>query len=261
MNSATLPVLLKQLRLSTMAQIWESFGEKAKAEQWDYSRYLSALCEQEMHERYSRRIARFTKESKLPVGKTLGMFNFDHTPDVKPEEINALACNTDWVNQTMNVLLFGPSGVGKSHLAAAIGHALIEKSIRVKYFKTTALVQQMQMARQELALENFLSKLNKYSVIVLDDLGYVKKSDAETHVLFELIAHRYETGSMIITSNQAFSEWDKIFTDTSMTVAAIDRVVHHSFIFAINTDSYRKRHAIEQNIGQKPESFPNSIET
>ena len=113
----------------------------------------------------------------------------------------------------------------------------------------------MQQARADLQIEKFLGKLDKYSVIVLDDLGYVKKTDAETHVLFELIAHRYETGSIIITSNQPFGEWDKIFADPSMTVATIDRVVHHSTIIEIPAESYRKRQAISNNIntnfGQK----------
>ena len=249
-HTANLPVLLKQLRLSTMAQDWEALLIKAQAEKWSGAQYLATLCEQELHERYSRRIARFTKESRLPLGKTLGTFNFDYVSNINIEEINTLANNKDWVDQAMNVLFFGPSGVGKSHLAAAIGHALIEKSIRVKYFTATALVQQMQLARQELRLEQFFAKLDKYSAIVLDDLGYVKKTDAETHVLFELIAHRYETGSLIITSNQPFGEWDKIFTDTSMTVAAIDRVVHHSMIFDVDADSYRKRQAIKQNLGK-----------
>ncbi len=252
-HTATLPVLLRQLRLSTMAQMFESYANRAKEEKWDPPRYLAALCEQELHVRYTRRIARYTNESKLPAGKTLGTFDFNHTPDPKPVEINALVSNTDWVGQAMNILFFGTSGVGKTHLAVAIGHALIEKSIRVKYFKTTALVQQMQKAREQLSLEDFLFKLDKFSVIVLDDLGYVKRNDGETHVLFELIAHRYETRSMIITSNQPFSDWDKIFTDTSMTVAAIDRVVHHSTIFAIKADSYRKRQAIERNAGQRGE--------
>lgn len=246
-HAATLSVLLKQLRLSSMAQLWESMLLEADAQQWNGAQYLAALCEHELQDRYSRRIARFTKESRLPVGKTLGTFNFDYTPGLNPKKINALANDIDWVDRATNLLFFGPSGVGKTHLAAAISHRLIEKSIRVKYYYATALVQEMQKARQELKLESLLVKLDKYPVLVLDDLGYVKKSDSESHVLFELIAHRYETGSLIITSNQPFSEWDNIFTDAAMTVAAIDRVVHHSVIIEVKAESYRKRQAIVRN--------------
>ncbi len=262
-STETLPVLLKQLRLSTMARLWEPLLIRAQEERWNPTQYLATLCEQEVNERYSRRIARFTKESRLPVGKTLATFDFSHTQIINREKIEALAQNSDWVNRAENLLFFGPSGVGKTHLAAAISHSLIEQSIRVRHFTTTALVQKMQQARADLQLETFLAKLDKYSVIVLDDLGYVKKSDAETHVLFELIAHRYETGSIIITSNQPFGEWDKIFTDPSMTVAAIDRVVHHSVIIEIQADSYRKRQALSNNIniclGQ--ETHPKTINT
>ena len=187
------------------------------------------------------------------MGKTLATFDFCQTPKIRPEQIEALTQNSDWVKRAENLLFFGPSGVGKTHLAAAISHGLIEQSIRVRHFTTTALVQQMQQARADLRLENFLAKLDKYAVIVLDDLGYVKKTEAETHVLFELIAHRYETGSIIITSNQPFGEWDKIFADPSMTVAAIDRVVHHSTIIEIQAESYRKRQAILHNNPNAPE--------
>jgi len=246
-HSATLPVLLRQLRLSTMARVWEPLLLRAEEERWDPAQYLAALCEHELNERHSRRIERYTKESRLPVGKTLATFNFSQTPKIRPDKIEALARNSDWVKRAENLLFFGPSGVGKTHLAAAIAHGLIEQSIRVRHFTTTALVQEMQQARTDLKLENFLAKLDKYAVIILDDLGYVKKSTAETHVLFELIAHRYETGSIIITSNQPFGEWDKIFADASMTVAAIDRVVHHATIIEIQAESYRKRQAISHN--------------
>jgi len=96
-------------------------------------------------------------------------------------------------------------------------------------------------------LEKFFARLDRYAVLILDDIGYVRKSEAETHVLFELIAHRYESGSMIITANHPFSDWDQIFSDTIMTVAAIDRLVHHANIIEIQAESFRKKQAMDRN--------------
>jgi DNA replication protein DnaC len=236
---ATLPLMLKQLRLSSIARHWQAFLGKAERNGWDSAHYLTALCEQELADRYSRRIARYGKESHLPVGKSLAR-----------EQIEALAGSSDWTRQARNVLLFGASGVGKTHLAAAIGHGLTEQGVRVRYFATTALVQQLQLARAQLHLEDALHKLDKYAVLILDDFGYVKKSEQETHVLFELIAHRYETGSLIITSNQPFAEWDRIFPDQMMTVAAVDRLVHHASIIEVSSDSYRRKEALARAAGE-----------
>ena len=121
----------------------------------------------------------------------------------------------------------------------------------MRHFTTTALVQQLQQAREQLQIESHLQKLDKYRVLILDDFGYVKKNDQETLVLFELIAHRYETGSLIITSNQPFSEWDRIFPDEMMTVAAIDRLVHHADLIEIHSDSYRRKAAMQQIAGEQ----------
>jgi DNA replication protein DnaC len=241
---ATLPLMLKQLRLSSIARHWQAFLGKAERNGWDSAHYLTALCEQELADRYSRRIARYGKESHLPVGKSLASFDFAQVPGLAREQIEALAGSSDWTRQARNVLLFGASGVGKTHLAAAIGHGLTEQGVRVRYFATTALVQQLQLARAQLHLEDALHKLDKYAVLILDDFGYVKKSEQETHVLFELIAHRYETGSLIITSNQPFAEWDRIFPDQMMTVAAVDRLVHHASIIEVSSDSYRRKEAL-----------------
>ena len=252
-HSATLPVLFKQLRLPAMARHWEAFLVKAGQEKWTPDQYLATLCEQEVAERYSRRIDRLTKGSRLPVGKTLSSFDLNRTSDLCPEKIKGLADHVDWVKRAENLLLFGPSGVGKTHIAAAIGHGLIQRNIPVRYFSATTIMQELQRARRDMCMDNLLNKMDKYSVIILDDLGYVKKSEFETHALFELIAHRYESGSMIVTSNQPFSQWDQIFADSAMTVAAIDRLVHHSVIIEINTESYRKCRAVHQHCHDQPE--------
>lgn len=155
-----------------------------------------------------------------------------------------LAQDTSWLERCENLLLFGASGVGKTHLAAAMGRAMIELGKRVKFYPATILVQQLQHAKLQLQLPTALTKLDRFELLIIDDVGYVKKSEAETSVLFELIAHRYERRSLLITANQPFSAWDAIFSDSMMTVAAVDRLVHHALILEIQAESFRKQSAV-----------------
>ena len=147
---------------------------------------------------------------------------------VSKAQVMALTSGDSWLDKGANLLLFGPPGGGKSHLAAAIGLALVENGWRVLFMRTSDLVQRLQIARRELALESALAKLDKYHLLILDDIVYVSKDQAETSVLFELIGSRYERRSMLITANQPFGEWGKVFPDQAMTLAAIDRLVHHA---------------------------------
>ena len=158
----------------------------------------------------------------------------------------AITAGDSWLAKGANILMFGPPGGGKSHLAAAIGLALIENGWRVLFTRTTDLVQKLQVARRELQLESAIDKLNKYDLLILDDLAYVTKDQAETSVLFELISARYEHRSMLITANQPFGEWNRVFPDPAMTLAAVDRLVHHATIFEMNVESYRRRTALEE---------------
>ena len=246
-NVAALPILLKELHLGAMARQWEVLQEEALANHWTLAHYLTVLCENEVAHRHTQRLQRYRKESHLPAAKTLSQFDFGACPQANSTQLAHLAHNADWVERADNLLLFGPSGVGKTHLAAAIGHGLIEQGQRVYFTPTTQLVQQLQLAKRELKLPEALARLDKYEALILDDIAYVKKTEMETSALFELIAHRYESGSLIITSNQPFSEWDSIFSDNMMTVAAIDRLVHHAQIIEIQGESYRKT----QSLGRK----------
>lgn len=238
-NSATLPFLLKRLNLTHIQASWENMAQQAETLRWTYPQYLTALCDKEFSIREQRRIQDHIREAKLPIGKTLNTFEFGKLASINAAQITALAENTDWVVNANNLILFGPSGVGKTHLASAIGRRLVERGIRVFFTKTTTLVQMLQLANNEHKLSEALLKLAKFQLLILDDIGYVKKNEAETNVLFELIADRYESKSLLITSNQAFDQWDTIFPNNTMAVAAIDRLVHHATIININEPSYR----------------------
>jgi DNA replication protein DnaC len=248
-DAARVDLLLSELRLSGVKLVWSALAATADKEGWPAARFLAALAEQELADRGRRRFSRHLAEARLPPGKTLDAFDFDAVPMVSKAQVQALAAGDAWLEKGANLLMFGPPGAGKSHLAAALGLALIENGWRVLFARTTDLVQKLQVARRDLALEAAIDKLDKYHLLILDDLAYVAKDQAETSVLFELISARYERRSLLITANQPFGEWGKIFPDQAMTLAAVDRLVHHATIFEMNVDSYRRKSALKKAAG------------
>ncbi len=230
-----------------MLKQWSSLEQQASEQGWSYGQFLAALCEQEQAQRYHNRVQRYLKQAQLPPGKSLTNFNFDHCPHLNQTQLMQLANDRGWLERGENLLLFGPSGVGKTHVITAVSRSLIELGARVKFVSATTLVQQLQQAKLELSLPTQLLALDQFELLVLDDIGYVKRSEAETSVLFELISHRYERRSLAITSNHPFSAWDSIFADTIMTVAAVDRLVHHATIIEIQTESFRRQKAVESH--------------
>ena len=244
-----LPAMLTALRLPSFQRHWQQLAERADAEGWPAVRLLAALADIELAERDARRIQRHLNQSGLPGGKTLATFDFKAIPSLPRARIQALAAG-DWIETGANLIAIGNSGAGKTHLLCAVGHALVEAGKRVLYTRTTDLVQKLQAARRDLGLEAALAKLDKFDLIILDDITYAQKDQAESSVLFELIARRYETRSLAIAANQPFSAWDRIFPDQAVTVAAIDRLVHHANILEMNVDSYRRRAAVKRRDGE-----------
>jgi DNA replication protein DnaC len=238
-----LAVMLSELRLPTVKRIAGDLCAQSDREGWPGHRLLEAVLEHEVAERETRRIDRHRAESQLSPDKRLSSFDFAAVPSVSKAQVMALAEGHEWLDRGANILLFGPPGVGKSHLVCGLGHALIEAGRRVLFARCSDVVQRLQAARRDLRLPQELAKLDRYDLLILDDLSYVRRDQPETSVLFELIAERYEHKSLAITANTPFSQWGEVFVEPAMTLAAVDRLVHHSTILEMNVESYRRRAA------------------
>ena len=203
---------------------------------------LAEVFELEAQARGERRVDRLRKASKLPPGKSFETLDRARVPRTALLRVQELA-RGEFLDRGGNVLLFGLPGVGKSHLACALGHALVEAGRSVFFTPTYQLVQTLLAARRDLCLPRALRALDVFDAVILDDLGYVQQTAEEAEVLFTLMAERYERRSLIITSNLVFSEWERIFKSPMTTAAAIDRLVHHAVIIEIDRGSVRAEEA------------------
>ncbi|GAC1420460.1 MAG: IS21-like element helper ATPase IstB [Candidatus Velthaea sp.] len=246
-NDGHLGVMLTELRLPTIKRLAVGLCEQSDHEGWPARRLLEQLLQLEMAEREARRYDRHRAQSGLDIDKRLSSFDFATVPMVSKAQVLGLAENLTWLDRGANILAFGAPGVGKSHLLSGIGHALIDAGKRVLFTRCSDIVQRLSAARRDLRLPQELQKLDRFDLLILDDISYVRRDQAETAVLFELIADRYERKSIAITANTAFSQWTEVFVDAAMTLAAIDRLVHHSTILEMNVESYRRRAAVESS--------------
>jgi DNA replication protein DnaC len=225
----TLQQHFRTLRMPTAVQIVEETIATAQKENWSLETFLSEILEQEMEGRRLRRIERLKKAARLPAEKTLTAFDQERLP-LKVRRLLPQLCTGEFVDRTENLLVFGLPGRGKTHFAAAVGHQLVNIGRSVFFTPTYRLVDRLLRARRDLELEYELRRLDRFEVLILDDIGYVQQSREEMEVLFTLLAERYERRSVVITSNLVFSQWNQIFKDPMTTAAAIDRIVHHSII-------------------------------
>jgi len=236
--NSQLALQLKQLRLPTIRACYAEGAERARREALSFEHYLLELLDREQEVRQARRIERHLRESRLPPEKTLEAFDRARLPRKIDLQLSALIEGA-FLDRSENVLAFGNPGSGKTHLLCALGHELVRQGHRVLFTCCQLLVQDLLMAKRDLMLAKVLKRLARYEAIILDDIGYVQQSQQEMEVLFTLLAYRYERGSLMITSNLAFSQWEAIFKNPMTTAAAIDRLVHHSVILEVNLPSYR----------------------
>ncbi|MCD4674173.1 MAG: IS21-like element helper ATPase IstB [Anaerolineaceae bacterium] len=238
---------LRRLRLPTAVEVVEELLKTAQQEDWSLETFLGELLAQEMEGRRQRRIQRLQRSAHLPAGKTLADFDQERLPLRLRRQLSQL-CAGEFVDRAENLLVFGLPGRGKTHFAAAVGHELVQRGRSVLFTPTYRLVDQLLRAKRDLLLEHELRHLDRFEVLILDDVGYVQQSRNEMEVLFTLLAERYERRSVVITSNLVFSQWDQIFKNPLTTAAAIDRVVHHSIIveFGKEMSSHRAEEAAQR---------------
>jgi len=230
--------ILKALRLTTFITNYEKFAIEHEKNEKSYLDFLTALCEAEMQSRHTKKLTRLLKSAKLPRNKTLDEFQNARIPGLKLSQIQLLS-KGDFLERAENLLMFGNPGTGKTHLCLAFAQEWCMQGRKVRYTTTASLIQTLLKAKKELTLDRCIQRYGKYQALIIDDISYIPCGRDETDVLFTLLSERYEMQSTIITSNEPFANWNKIFKDEVTTNAVIDRLVHHSTILQLNAESYR----------------------
>jgi DNA replication protein DnaC len=239
---------LAQLNLTAMADVFADVALRAAKEGLSHEAYLSELARLEIEQRTQRRTARLVRASGLPAEKTFRTLSLSRLSPSLQLQLERLK-SASFLETATNIIAIGKPGVGKSHCLAAVGYALIEAGLSVLWTPTSAFVQRLLAAKRDLRLPQELARLDKFACVILDDIGYVQHNRDEMEVLFTFLAERYERKSVMITTNLVFSEWERIFKDPMTTLAAIDRLVHHSVILdMMSIESYRAEAASQQHL-------------
>jgi DNA replication protein DnaC len=247
---ALLPAYLQELGLTSAHQAYGELAQRAQREGLTYEQFLLELVEGECLSRRQRRIERLLRASRLPQEKSWESFEFSRLSVPVRRQVQALRSG-DFLARRENVLVFGNPGSGKTHLLCGLCQELVRQGHTALYASCSLLVQGLLAAKRELKLPQILKRLARVEALLLDDLGYVQQEREEMDVLFTLLAERYERGSVLLTSNLPFSQWEGIFKDPMTTAAAIDRLVHHSVIVELNLPSYRMEQARGSKAGRQ----------
>lgn len=235
------PRLLADLRtlcLPTIAGQWRRLGEEALRQRQSHGEYLADLAALEVSHRREKRIGRLISEAHFPILKTLDGFDFRAQAAIDREQVLEL-CTGEFVGKAVNVVLLGGVGTGKTHLATALGVALCQRDLRVRFTTAAELTNTLVEARGESRLSRKLEQLARFDAVIIDELGYVPFDKSGADLLFNFVTKVYEKRSLIVTTNLPFSRWGEVFLDATAAAAVIDRIVHHSVILKTEGESYR----------------------
>jgi len=241
---------LKQLKLPTMLAECEKIAVRAAKDNCDHLAFLLQLCELELIDRERRAAERRLKAAKFPTNKTLEAFDFKARPSINKPLVLELA-KGDYLDRRENILLVGPSGTGKSHLAIALGVAACAQGKKVRCFRVTEMITTLLEAREERQLLRLRGQLGKLDLLILDELGYVPASKAGAELLFDVIATAYERNSVLVTTNLPFENWTEVLGNERLTGAALDRLTHRCHILETKGESYRLTEAKKRRRSRK----------
>ena len=241
---------LKSLRLSGILETLEARTRQATDETWSYNEFLARLLEDEVARRAQKQLAQRVRRSGITTTKTLATFDFTFNPTVNRQQVRTLAAG-DFIRDHRNVILCGPTGVDKSHLAQALAHEACIGGFQVLFIQTHRMLQHLHGGRADDSYERRLQTYLRPDLLVLDDFGLRPLQGYGPQDLYEVIDARYESGSIVLTSNRAPTEWAEIFHDPLLASAGLDRLLHHADVMVITGDSYRARH--RQMLQPEPE--------
>jgi len=242
-NKMLLETYLKKLKMPQAAKIYEAMAREAADNNLGYEEYLLGVLEQEVHQRENNRIQRGIKQAAFPVIKTLENFDFKAIPSLNKPKILKLM-QGEYIKKKENIILVGNSGVGKTHIATALGYEACRQGLRVKFYRAAGLINELLAAQQEYRLNRMEKQWQAPHVVILDELGYIPFSKVGAELLFQFCSARYERGSLIITTNLEFPKWTEVLGDEQMTAALLDRLTHNAHILNINGESFRFKQAL-----------------
>jgi DNA replication protein DnaC len=233
-----LTTLLERMKMEHLLAQLDGVCEQAAVGDADYKTFLTQALETEWRGRYQRGVEGRLKQARLPWIKTLDQFDFEYQPSIDRKQVRELA-GLSFVERAQNVVLLGPPGVGKTHIAVALGIKAVEAGYSVLFLTLEALMGRLVRARHENRLERSLQQLTYPKLLILDELGYLPLSREEASLFFRLLVRRYERGSLIVTSNKGFTDWGEVFNDHVLATAILDRLLHHATTLNIKGESYR----------------------
>lgn len=250
--SSTIAYLARVLKTPTIGRCWEELGHQARTEGWSHEDYLAAVLQRQVADREAHGNTLRIAGAHFPHVKTLEDFNTDHQPSLRRDVLAHLATTT-WIPKAENVVLLGPPGVGKTHLSIGLGIKAIQAGYSVLFDTATNWIARLQHAHQDGMLDRELKRLRRYRLLIVDEIGYIPFDHDAANLFFQLVANRYEQGSILVTSNMPFGRWGEIFSDDIVAAAMIDRLVHHAEVLTLTGDSYRTRSRRELLARVQPE--------